>query len=89
MWSTIGDKCDDDSRRRPQLRCPACNGPVVSTGSGPGWMSPDQWESSKAGDYFCNGKCENPARENRLAYFWHDDVMHASVCAGSEIEYVI
>lgn len=44
-------------------RCFDCNKELTWTGNGPGWMNEEQWEASKAGDFYadCNGgRC----------YFW-------------------
>lgn len=48
-------------------RCFDCGKELESTGSGPGWMNAEQWDASKAGDYFA--KCENAHHPNGNCYF--------------------
>lgn len=47
--------------------CFDCGKILSWTGSGPSWMNSNQWEASKAGDYFA--VCER-ARPNNNCYFW-------------------
>ncbi len=48
--------------------CFDCGALLSWTGSGPEWMNRDQWDASKAGDYFA--KCENASHPNGNCYFW-------------------
>jgi hypothetical protein len=48
--------------------CFDCKREIQSTGNGPGWMNSEQWDASKAGDYFA--KCENARHPNGNCYFW-------------------
>lgn len=61
--------------------CPKCFKPLQSTGNGPDWMSSEQWDASKAGDYFteqCGGvdpnDCFGKTHKNGNVYFWEDNI---------------
>lgn len=49
-------------------KCFDCGKPLESTGPGPGWMNSEQWDASKAGDYFA--QCEKARHPNGNCYFW-------------------
>lgn len=38
------------------------------------YMNREQWESLKAGDYFCI-VCQNPKTKTGYTYFWEDDLV--------------
>jgi len=48
-------------------RCFDCGKALESTGDGPGWMNAEQWDASKAGDYFA--KCDRARHPNGNCYF--------------------
>lgn len=48
--------------------CFDCKCELESTGDGPGWMNSDQWDASKAGDYF--RMCDKARHPNGNCYFW-------------------
>lgn len=48
-------------------RCFDCGKELEWTGSGPGWMNSEQWDATKAGDYFA--KCEKASHPNGNCYF--------------------
>jgi hypothetical protein len=48
-------------------RCFDCGKTLESTGEGPGWMNSEQWDASKAGDYFAT--CDKASHENGNCYF--------------------
>jgi hypothetical protein len=50
-------------------KCPKCGNDLLSTGSGPGWMNEEQWDSVKAGDYFCENSVHG------LVYFRERDLV--------------
>ncbi len=47
--------------------CVKCGKELQSTGGGPGWMNAEQWDASKAGDYFA--PCEDATNPNGNCYF--------------------
>lgn len=53
------------------VRCPECGKALEWTGSGPEWMNSEQWDASKAGDYFV--RCDKAAHPNGNCYFWKQD----------------
>jgi len=48
-------------------KCFDCGKSLEWVGSGPGWMNSEQWDESKAGDYFV--KCGNATHPNGNCYF--------------------
>ena len=48
--------------------CPKCSKKLEWTGNGPGWMNEEQWDASKAGDYFA--ACDQASHPNGNCYFW-------------------
>ena len=48
-------------------KCFDCGKQLESTGSGPSWMNPEQWDAAKAGDYFA--PCHNASHPNGNCYF--------------------
>ena len=48
-------------------KCFDCGKELTWTGRGPGWMNSEQWEDTKAGDYFA--KCDNAISLNGNCYF--------------------
>ena len=50
-----------------ERKCFDCGRPLEWVGSGPGYLNADQWEASKAGDYFV--KCERAVHSNGNCYF--------------------
>jgi len=48
-------------------KCFDCGKTLEWVGSGPGWMNRDQWDATKAGDYFA--ACENATHKNGNCYF--------------------
>ncbi len=65
-----------------KLRCPSCGGKVESVGRGPGWMSRDQWDAVKAGDYYCADGCTDQSTRSGKRYFTTAEVLAASACFG-------
>lgn len=61
-------------------KCPQCGGPLRIPPR-PYWMNPDQWDSTKAGDFYCQ-QC--PPRDGRKAQsgycYWSEN----EVAAGRE-----
>jgi hypothetical protein len=53
--------------------CFDCGKVLSWTGSGPGWMNSEQWDASKAGDYFA--ACDKANHENGNCYFWETDTV--------------
>lgn len=49
-------------------RCFDCGKELKWTGGGPGWMNSEQWDASKAGDYFA--PCASARHPNGNCYFW-------------------
>lgn len=47
--------------------CSVCAKPLKSTGSGPEWMNSEQWDASKAGDWFA--PCDKATHPNGNCYF--------------------
>lgn len=68
-------------------RCPKCGGDLKSTGSGPGWMNREQWEASKAGDYFCE-TCRDPGTKSGATYYFESDLA-SLVGVGDACYYVL
>lgn len=54
-------------------KCFDCGKVLQSTGNGPGWMNAEQWDASKAGDYFA--ECENATHPNGRCYFWDSNTV--------------
>jgi len=52
-------------------QCPECGKHLDWTGSGPEWMNSEQWDASKAGDYYA--KCPKATHPNGNCYFWKQD----------------
>lgn len=48
-------------------RCFDCGKELKSTGSGPEWMNSEQWDASKAGDYYA--ACNAATHPNGNCYF--------------------
>jgi hypothetical protein len=47
--------------------CFDCGKVLKWVGSGPGWMNSDQWDETKAGDYFA--PCAKASHKNGNCYF--------------------
>lgn len=52
--------------------CPKCGGELHAV-SGPAWMNREQWDASKAGDYYCT-KCVDANTRSGCAYFSEADL---------------
>lgn len=50
-----------------KMKCFDCGKTLEWVGSGPGWMNSDQWDATKAGDYFA--KCSKATHANGNCYF--------------------
>ena len=48
-------------------KCFDCGRQLEWVGSGPGWMNSEQWDASKAGDYFA--PCAKATHPNGNCYF--------------------
>jgi len=48
-------------------KCFDCGKVLKWVGSGPGWMSSEQWDATKAGEYFA--PCDNASHKNGNCYF--------------------
>ena len=48
-------------------RCFDCGKKLEWVGSGPGWMNREQWDATKAGDFFV--KCDKASHPNGNCYF--------------------
>lgn len=48
-------------------KCFDCGKELEWVGSGPGWMNSDQWDATKAGDYFA--PCSKATHPNGNCYF--------------------
>jgi hypothetical protein len=52
--------------------CPKCAKPLEWVGRGPDWMNSEQWDASKAGDYFA--PCADASHPNGNCYFRESDL---------------
>ncbi len=48
-------------------KCFDCGKTLKSTGNGPDWMNSEQWDASRAGDYFA--PCDKANHPNGNCYF--------------------
>jgi hypothetical protein len=54
-----------------QLKCPACSGEIKRVRPSPGSsLNRDQFDSIKAGDYFCPTCPSNDRGKQPLCYWW-------------------
>lgn len=54
----MGDKLTPAVGQIGAAKCPACSRTLSWVGPGPGWMNSDQWDASKAGEYYRVKPCE-------------------------------
>lgn len=62
--------------------CAKCAKALESVGRGPEWMNSEQWDASKAGDYFAT--CENATHPNGNCYFDRENKVVALIPSGEE-----
>lgn len=59
------------------LKCPTCSKPLKIVRRSPGSpLNEDQFDSAKAGDYYCDSCPSNNRGKADLAYFWLREVLH-------------
>jgi hypothetical protein len=56
-------------------RCPDCGAPLGHV-KGSGWLNSDQFDSVKAGDFYCTGTCKGDRGQSGLKYFWRRELPH-------------
>jgi len=74
----IAAEIDRLIRQNPQavaIKCPTCGGKLDTVTYPGGYLSRDQWESEKAGDYVCRSCPDNGRAANKqFSYFWKSEV---------------
>jgi hypothetical protein len=58
------------------VNCPQCNGPLKHVPSS-SWMSDEQYDAVKAGDYFCTA-CPSNDRGNEPLCYWNRSEVEAA-----------
>lgn len=56
-------------------KCPGCRGPLVAVTNDTGWMNDEQFDSQRAGDFYC-AKCppNDRSSKNTRCYWWKAEV---------------
>jgi hypothetical protein len=49
-------------------KCFDCGRHLKCVGKGPGWMNSEQWDATKAGDFYA--PCPDATHKNGNCYFW-------------------
>lgn len=57
-------------------KCPTCCSPIERVPQSI-WMNAEQWESVKAGDYFCKECPDNGRGASGLCYWFESEIMAA------------
>lgn len=57
--------------------CPQCGKPLERITYPGGYLNRDQWESVRAGDWWCEA-CPNNGRGRSGAYFWNREITPTS-----------
>lgn len=55
-------------------KCPNCSKPLKEVPRHSKWLNDDQYEASKAGDWFCENCPDNGRGNSGLCYFWDREV---------------
>jgi hypothetical protein len=54
-------------------KCPQCRNKLERVPDSK-WMNSDQWEASKAGDWFCKTCPDNGRSSSGLCYWWNREI---------------
>lgn len=65
--------CKCSRRNVYPLRCPVCAGELKSVTNETGWMNSEQFDSVKAGDFYCE-HCKGEEGKSGHKYFWDKDL---------------
>jgi hypothetical protein len=68
----------------PVERCPTCASKLAAVTYSGGSLNRDQWESTRAGDYYCTGSCVSDDARSGYLYWWRRELQPPFAAAWHE-----